>query len=121
MSNALQYMERHNWSYLGGLFDGEGSAGVYRYRRDKTLGGYQAAMVPVCQLKMTDREPVDLLSLMFPAYGVYEYKIKSGKTVYVWSCSYKGAVKFSKKILPYLVNKSKIKQIRMVMNAYGKV
>lgn len=113
-------MNKSDLAYLGGLFDGEGSAGLYRFwklhsqRKRKYL-----TWLPECQLKMTDKEPVEFIHKHFPNFKIQTYKLPSKKTVYMWMLTYRSALQFAVKILPYCKNATKKEQLQRIINHYS--
>ena len=110
-------------SYLGGLFDGEGNAGVTlikrkfypnakKQRRSETL-------VPYLQLKMTDFQSVRLYYNMFGgSYGEYARtgEFSHCKPIAVWRVSHQKALKAAQTLLPYSILKHD--QLTKVINHY---
>lgn len=92
-----------NW--LGGFFDGEGSAGCYHFK---------GAGVPFTQLKITLRQKDEkILNLVKETLGYgsvcHDYKKKG---MYGWYCSSANGRKFLKLILPYLRTDHKRSQVK---------
>lgn len=80
-------------NYLGGLFDGEGSAGVYRMKRGKSR------MRPTVQLTMCDREGPEMLQAEFGGY-IISKKVKEGnKPAWLWIVQGMAAVEVAKRLL----------------------
>jgi hypothetical protein len=90
------------WS--AGLFDGEGSVGIYGFGKKHT------DMQLIVQFGMTDLKPLKKLSTM---YGGYARKVKHRKNksqVYQWVIYGKTALNMLKQIFPYtIIKKAQIK------------
>lgn len=110
-------------SYLGGLFDGEGNAGIVSIQRKFLPSAIKKSRapneVPYIQLKMTDPEPVLLLHQTFGGgKHVPTYTLPSGKTVYVWRISHRKAQQAANILLPYVRSASKQAQLQKVIDHY---
>ena len=111
--------------YLAGLFDGEGNASVFHIKRRKSSPARLATGrlmvcaqdVPRMQLKMTDREGVELLHKTFGG-SLSQYLIPSGKTVYAWSVTHRKALAAALAIFPHSRTASKQAQLKKIIDYY---
>ncbi len=99
-------MENEMAVYFSGLFDGEGSVGVYR----KRCGKYIRHDLHV-SMKMTDLSPLRYLRVYFGGNISCPRITGNRKKAYVWQVSAIKAVEFLEKIYTYL----KVKQIGAVL------
>ena len=116
--------------YIAGLFDGEGTGGVYKARskyflkngEERISTGGQTYRIAI---GMTDVDPIRFLHLCFGGsfsmrlYPLGKAKHKAcHKPMYDWSLSNRKARDFASAILPYVKNLSKVAQLEKVVNAY---
>ena len=114
-------------SYLAGLFDGEGSAGVYIINRKGTKWHprtYRTAY-PVVQLRMTDAEPVRAFHKAFGGwFGMSKPKDKkqngdAKKLVYEWRISHRPALAVARALVVWCRNPSKVVQFQKIIDHYA--
>jgi hypothetical protein len=95
-----------NLQYFAGLFDGEGSVGVYRKKRGKYLRHDLHVSV-----KMTNILPIKYLKSYFGG-SISVPKISGNRQpAYVWQASAEKAAQFLEKIYPFLI----VKQVGAVL------
>lgn len=90
-----------NTAYFAGLFDGEGSVGIYRYNKKRNG---QTPKLTV-QIGMNDRRPLALIHEQYPESWLGEHENRWGKTWKLMFPSREGATRFLSDIRPYLVSK----------------
>ena len=99
--------------YIAGLFDGEGSAGVYKHA-DRRMKRAQVCM------GMTDPDPIRFLALCF---GGKVYEIQSNlpnrKLRYDWRLADRRALGVANQLLPYVKNLSKVKQLTSIVEYFN--
>ena len=126
MSNITMTREM-KLAYLGGLFDGEGSAGVYQIKRKHYPNGSEyKTHVPTMQIRMCDPEPVAFMLDVFPnawhgttqPNGLSKAGLKK-KVVYEWRSSHKRALTIAIELYPYLINEHKKAQVASIIKHYG--
>lgn len=108
--------------YLAGLFDGEGTAGVWK--SGKQACGTQRHR-PCMAIGMTDREPVDFFRLCFGG-SLYFNKHPRGpkghqphyKGLYLVSLRSNEVKRAAEILLPYCKNESKQKQLQVCLDWY---
>lgn len=105
-------MNELDLAYLAGFFDGEGSIGILRRKKKKSVNWAYYAVVAVGQ---KDGGIMDTLKENF---GGCVHKLKRDES-YTWSCSDKTALEFIKTLLPYL--KYKKPQAETVVELYQSV
>lgn len=110
--------------YAGGLFDGEGSAGVYSIHRPRINSPY-TTFVPTMQIRMCDPEPVWFFKHLFDGgwYGVTRpsQTSKNGtkkRIIYEWRISHKKALQVAIELHPYLTNEHKRQQVGSLLDHY---
>lgn len=112
-------MTKLELSYLAGLFDGEGLAGVYIISRKKSITRkpYKTA-APLLQLRMTDKDPVIAFSKLGGWFG--SSKAAPGGKGPIWESrlSHRVALKAAKMLLPFCKNKSKHLQLNKIITHY---
>ena len=121
-------IKRSDLLYLGGLFDGEGCAGVYRGQSwNERRKRYYPYQFPLLQVQMADTEPLRLLHSLFGgSYCRATYKIrrrKDGspyKVLYLWKVSCRQAQAVAKILLPFVRTAAKQRAIRRVLVHYTK-
>ena len=98
--------------YCAGLFDGEGSAGVYSAK-------HQYGLVPTVQLAMTDKAPVKFFAdtLGFHLYK-NKKKTKSGKAIWRTQVTCQKALKAATLLLLFVKNPAKTKQLKKIVMYY---
>ena len=108
-------LTRGDLLYLAGLFDGEGSAGVYKH--NISLNAY-----PQIALGMTDKEPVQFIAFCLGGniYSKDKARNPKYKKYYVWKVGCQKAYSAAKQLLPYVKNPAKIRQLTTVVNHYEK-
>ncbi len=121
---ALKFKDRPiltdtDLAYLGGLFDGEGSAGMYTYNQTRPAGR-KAVRKATMQLTMTDPEPVRFMALCFPGSYQGKHQTPYGKQhgykhTYRWTCSARNARLVATTLLPFVKNLAKVKQLETVL------
>lgn len=98
----IKSSEHEKLIWLAGLFDGEGSAGIYKIRN---RNGLRVQM----QCTMCDIGPIERLQEVF---GGYILKKKRGKTnilqPYMWISTGSNSVRAAKRLLPYSMIKKEI-------------
>lgn len=89
--------------YIAGLFDGEGSVGIYRNRNKDHIGF--SLRTQVTQNKNSGS--TEIMSYLKERFGgnVSEQKTLSGDTKYNWQLNAGKAAKFLKEMLPHLILK----------------
>lgn len=113
----MTYINSEDVAYFAGLFDGDGSVGVYN-RSDKS--GYISSVI----ITNTKREPLDELTSIFGGYvSVRKQDYKKYKFLYNWHVYGKDQIRFLMAILPFL--RIKRQQVELfleykVMYARGK-
>ena len=104
-------------NYIAGLFDGEGTAGVYWSNH----GGKPRWLV-VAAVAMCDADPVKLCHSTFGGwYGAQKPDIRRNKPwrpQFVWRVTGKTSLAFAETILPYLRNESKKLQLGKIVSYY---
>lgn len=109
-------------AYIAGLFDGEGTAGVYIINRSPSRKYPKGARVIslVAAIKMTDAAPVRFVHSVFGgSFAIIPPKLlQKRKQVYYWTVSYRKAQKFAETILPYIKNPSKVAQLTKILDHY---
>lgn len=112
-------------AYIAGLFDGEGSAGVYvvnhnRTNRSSKVRETYKHFLPVAQLKMTDKDPVMFMKECFGGwYGTSKpAKPINRGPIHEWKVSHRKALMFAQTILPWCINESKRKQLQGILDHY---
>jgi hypothetical protein len=115
--------------YLGGLFDGEGSAGVYSYlnrghrRKDGTYNWYQSNTTNI-SVNMTDPMPVYFIALCFggSVTKVTNKKRKKDggqcKPSFAWRAKLSLSRKIASALIQYVKNPSKVVQLQKVIDYY---
>jgi hypothetical protein len=91
-------------AYAAGFFDGEGSIGVYSYRKDQTNNGggkYGSMSISISQRK---RETLDWLVDRFGG-SVYLNGTHKPNPIYQWRLNAKQGADFLRAILPWLRDK----------------
>lgn len=117
--------------YCAGLFDGEGSAGVYDHkgkynylRKDGTTIKVKGKQ-PILSVVMSDSDPIWFLSLCFGGNVTkYTPKQKVGaksqyKLVHRWGASSRKALEVAKVLYQYVKNNSKAEQLNTIVSYYG--
>lgn len=113
-------------SYCAGILDGEGTAGVYHGVR-KYKYRISSGEVRQCKgtnvriaVNMTDSDPVYFMALCFGG-SVTKGKTSTGKILYRWQASTRTALYTVLRLLPYLKNKSKVRQVSSVVDYYERL
>lgn len=125
LSKGLPILTPVDLSYLAGLFDGEGYAGVCNKNIKAKLGrSSRIAIMPLMALQMTNRDPVYFYSLYFGGSCLpyqSERLTKKGtpeKLCYRWSLAYQKAYYVAKAIFPFVKNESKVRQLASIIHHY---
>jgi hypothetical protein len=97
-------MKKHRWSYLAGLFDGEGSFTISNLvRHDRPAYAFREIFITNTNVKI-----MDWLSKNFGGkVRVSRYGDKGWKDVYKWHASAKDHKYIIRNILPFLIVKKK--------------
>ena len=102
--------------YAGGLFDGEGSAGVYTIKNYKE-GEKPTRIRAQVQMTMCDKDSLDVMQRLF---GGHVYKKKMGpanvRQPWMWIVQGQKAVDTAKVLLAYSQQERKSNQLRVVAN-----
>ncbi len=103
--------------YIAGLFDGEGTGGVYKHKKVVKGKAYFTSVAHLA-IQMTDPDPVKFVSLCFP--GQYYHHMDSPsrkglKPLSRWQCSSKQAREVAAVLLPYVKNLAKVQQLSAVV------
>lgn len=105
--------------YLAGLFDGEGSAGIYLINRHNDRGYKYKARTPQVSVRMCDAEPV----LAFvEAFGGKVYLTKPPaprKHVFSWTRQYRKALAVAEALLPYTRNQRQRNKFLAIIEHYS--
>ena len=94
-------MNKTDWSYFAGLFDGEGSVTVSQVtRRTDTKSCKAGQTLTNMSLRIANNNPVPLLELEEKFGGSVRFHSPTRKS-YVWLITGHKSVEFAKRILPY--------------------
>lgn len=90
--------------YLAGLFDGEGTVGIYRQNTKESNNSF---FLSVALGQKKSENSVKLLSMIENRFGgeTYEWKNKSGSTMWKWQVTREHAIEFLEEVIPFLVIK----------------
>jgi len=97
-------MEVAHAAYLAGLFDGEGSFDIERFKRPAHLIGFQYR--EIATLTMCDEKTIGFVASI-TGRKVRSYRIKSGRTAHKIDWRNAAACDFIRSILPFLLGKRK--------------
>lgn len=115
-------------SYAAGLFEGEGSAGVYKVNR-KTYRGREESghwlWLPVVQMKMCDPEPIDFMHSLFGGYkcswhNKWDTLSPNPKRVFDWKVSHRRALAVAQDLVLLMKSKRREDQLMKIINHYNK-
>lgn len=98
-------MKKTDLAYIAGLFDGEGSIGIYLNQSKKTKEGIKLSHYRLqCAVMLTDEFLIHLLQMHFGGeFYIYTRRDKPiWRIVYRWSVNSKKALDFLETIIPYL-------------------
>lgn len=110
-------------SYLAGIFDGEGTAGVYhhpnkyQYTLKNGTTGIRTGKNVRIAVNMTDVDPVYFLGLCFGG-SINKGKTQTGKVLYRWSVSTRQALSAANRLQPFLKNQAKVAQLQSIIDYY---
>lgn len=90
-------MQRHEVTYLAGLFEGEGWFGVNR----RTVRGKEY-LNPGLSIKMVDEDIIYYVKHLIGHGSIHSTILPSGKTAYIYSTSGKNAIEFMRLVKPWM-------------------
>lgn len=103
---------------LAGLFDGEGTAGVYlhKQRNNRNI----PIRSPQVAVAMTDPDPIRFLALCLGG-NVYTCgrRTRGNRPVYKWVRAHRKALHAAQALLPWVKNESKVEQLCRITQHYG--
>lgn len=111
-------------SYLGGLFDGEGYAGLVKHTNkyvSKRKDGTERTITsttPIMSVGMCDSGPVKFLHLCFGGGYCAKKSPSQDRVVYRWQVSYRKAQAAALQLIPYLKNEAKVGQVQKIIDHY---
>ena len=105
-------------AYVAGLFDGEGSAGVYKITHHTGRDAGYSWWSPRLQITMYDPDPVlACAEILGGWFGEINPKDRDA-TGYRWQAQTWTAFEIAKKLLPWVRNKAKVRQLQEVITYY---
>jgi len=108
-------MTSHIHAYTAGLVDGEGSVTL-------TKGHKNEHRSPCISLTNTSQELVIFLKQQYGGTIVRQKTYKPWhKRAWVWKLNHRRALDFLELVLPYMLEREKVRRARMLVNRYARV